>query len=65
MSYTFRSTNSDRTINETAITAEQALDLRRQPGIAYSPRDERILIDDNGTTIYHASASPQQLDGAA
>ena len=65
MSYTFRSTNSDGTVNEIALTPEQALDLGSGKAIAYFPRDERILIDDNGTIEYHESAMPQQLDNAA
>ena len=61
MTYTLRSTNGDGTINETELTPEQAFDLGAGQPIAYSPRDERVLIDDDGI-IYRHSAIPQRLD---
>lgn len=65
MSYTFRSTNKDGTINEIELTPEQALDLGSGRAIAYWPRDERTLVDDDGTIVYRESAVPKQLDEAA
>jgi len=65
MTYTLRSTNPDGTKNETEITAEQAFDLGAGNPIAYFPRDERVLIDDDGTITHRESAIPQQLDEAA
>ena len=65
MSYTFRSTNRDGTINEIELTPEQALDLGSGKAIAYFPRDERLLLDEDGTIVHHGSAISQQLDGVA
>ncbi|HEV2060285.1 MAG TPA: hypothetical protein VGR11_13080 [Solirubrobacteraceae bacterium] len=65
MSYTLRSKNSDGTINGTAVTAEQAATLAAGRASAYSPRDERLLVDDDGQIIHRESAIPQQLDEAA
>lgn len=59
MSYTLRSTNRDGTKNATEITPEQALDLSAGKPIAYLPRDERILVDDDGTITTHDVALPQ------
>ncbi len=65
MSYTFRSTNKDGTINEIELTAEQAFDLGNGRAIAYFPRDQRIAVDEHGTIVHRESAVPQQLDEAA
>ena len=65
MSYTFRSKNSDGTINETAITAEQAAVLQASGPMTYTVRDERLLIDEHGQIIHADSAIPPQLDEAA
>ena len=63
MSYTLRSKNTDGTINETELTAEQAATLAAGKAIAYTPREERLLVDDDGQIIYRASAVPQRRTG--
>ena len=65
MTYTLRSINPDGTKNETEITAEQALDLGAGKPITYFPRDERLLIDEDGTITHRESAIPQMRDEAA
>jgi len=65
MSYTLRMIMRDGTIRETELTAAQALDLGAGQPISYFPRDERLLIDDDGTITVRESAIPQQLDEAA
>ena len=60
--YTFRSRNVDGTLNEVAITPEQALDLAGGRAIAYFPHDERITVDEDGTIIYHQDARPRHRD---
>ena len=65
MSYTFRSTNGDGTINEVELTPEQALDLGAGKAIAHFPRDERVSVDNDGRIIRRESAIPQQRDEAA
>ena len=64
MSYTLRSKNTDGTINETELTAVQAATLATGRAIAYTPRDGRLLVDEDGI-IHSESAIPQQLDEAA
>lgn len=49
--FTFRFLESDGSVSEIEITPEQALDIGAGVGFSYSPRDERILIDDDGTVI--------------
>ncbi len=65
MSYTLRSTNPDGTVNEVELTPEQASDLQAGRAIAYTPRDEAVLIDDDGTIIWRESAIPQKRHEAA
>lgn len=62
MSYTLRSKNIDGTISAEELTPEQALDLGAGHAIAYAPRDERLLVDDDGQIIHRESAISQQLD---
>ena len=64
MSYTLRSKNPDGTINEIELTPEQALDLGAGKAIAYAPRDERVLVDDDGEIIHRESAIPQRPEAA-
>ena len=64
MSYTFRSKNSDGTINEIELTPEQAIDLGNCRAIAYFPHDERIAVDGDGRIIHHQSAIPRQMKPA-
>lgn len=65
--YTVRSINPDGTRNETTLTAEQAFDLSAGKPIAFTPRDERLLIDEDGQLTHREDARPQyrdeQLDG--
>lgn len=65
MSYTFRSPNPDGTVDEVELTREQALDLVAGGAIMYTPRDQGLLIDENGAIIWRSSAIPQRLDEAA
>lgn len=65
MSYTFRSKNTDGTISETELTAEQAATLAAGRAIADTPREERLLVDEDGQIIHSESAIPQQLGEAA
>jgi len=65
MSYTFRSSNPDGTINQIELTGDQALDLGAGKPIAYFPRDERVLVADDGQITYRESAIPEQRDEAA
>ena len=65
MTYTLHMRMDDDTISEVEITAEQARDLAACQPISYFPRDERVLVDDDGTITFRESAIPQQLDDAA
>lgn len=65
MTYTLRSTNPDGTVNETTLTAEQAFDLAPASPIAFMPRDERVLVDEEGQITHHEDARPQYRDEAA
>lgn len=60
--YTFRSVGQDGTVHEVKITGPQALDLGAGKPIAYTLRDERILIDEDGTITTRESAVPQYRD---
>lgn len=62
MSYALGSKNNDGTISEVELTAAQALDPGAGKAIAYTPRDERVLVDDEGQIIRRESAIPQQRD---
>jgi len=62
---TLRLPLADGTIRETELTAEQALDLGAGLPITYFPRDERLLVDDDGTITHHEDARPQMRDEAA
>ena len=62
--YTFRAVAQDGTIGETELTAEQALDLGAGKAIAYTPHDERVLVDDDGQIIHRESAIPQRPEAA-
>lgn len=64
MTYTYRSTEQDGTVREVEITAEQALDLGAGTPMAYSPRDERMLVDKQGRIVRRESAIPQRPDEA-
>jgi hypothetical protein len=57
--YELRSINEDGTVNKTDITAEQALDLAAGKAIAFTPRNERITVEDDGTIVYRNDARPQ------
>jgi hypothetical protein len=63
--YTLRSTNDDGTISKVELTPEQAFDLGAKKPIAYFRRDERILMDGDGTITQRHSAIPPPLDEAA
>ncbi len=65
MTFTFRSTNSDGTINGVELTPAQALDLGAGKPIVDFPRDERVHIGERDQITYHESATPQQPDEAA
>jgi len=62
---TLRLPLEDGTIRGVELTPEQALDLGAGQPIAYFPRDERLLVDEDGTITHHASAIPQMRDDAA
>jgi hypothetical protein len=62
---TFRSVGQDGTIREIEITASQAMDTMQGRGFAYCPRDERILVDEDGRIVRRESVIPQQLGDAA
>jgi hypothetical protein len=62
--FTFRSTEQDGTIREIELTPEQALDLGAGKAIAYTPRDERIVVDDDGTITYREDARPATREAA-
>jgi hypothetical protein len=49
---------TDGPVRETEITAEQAQDLAGGLAIAYYPRDERVLVGDDGTITRRESAVP-------
>ncbi len=55
----------DGTTHEIEMTTGQLLDVNAGKPVAYFPRDERILIDEDGTITRHESAIPQQPDEAA
>lgn len=60
--YTLRMNFDDGTAHEIELTAGQVLDLGAGEAIAYFPRDEQILVDEDGTIIRRESARP---DGPA
>ncbi len=60
--FTLRSRNPDGTINE-VTDAAQALDLAAAKAIAYTPHDERLLIDDDGTVTHRQSAVTRHSSG--
>ena len=65
MTNTLRMTMQDGTIYGIALTDEQTMDTLQGRGFAYTPREERILVDDDDRIINRESAIPQQLDEAA
>lgn len=60
--YTFGSRSGDGTYNGTDITEEQAADLAAGRGISYTPRNERVVVDDEGTIAFRADARPRYED---
>jgi len=55
--YTFRARNADGTWHETdGLTAEQAAKLGNGQAIAYTPTDEQIVVDDDGTITHRETA---------
>lgn len=62
--FTFSCVEQDGTRREIAITPAQALDLGAGEAIAYTPRDEQILVNDDGTITRRESAVPEQADAA-
>ncbi|MFP5363941.1 MAG: hypothetical protein ACLGI5_14555 [Thermoleophilia bacterium] len=65
MTTTLRMTMQAGTIGEIALTDEQATNATQGRGVAYTVRDEGVVLDDDGPTIRRQSAIPQQLDEAA
>jgi len=61
---TLTTTYSDGTTHKTKITPEQAFDLSAGKAIAYFPRDERVLVDDEGQITHHDDARPQYPEAA-
>ena len=61
---TLRSIDPDGTIREVELTPAQALDLSAGQAIAYTPRDERIFIDEDGRITPREDARPQYRDAA-
>jgi hypothetical protein len=55
----FRMPFPDGTVHETEITESQALDLAAHKAIAYFPRDQRVLVDGDGTITFRQSAIPR------
>jgi len=62
--FTLRAVLEDGSIHETEITPAQALDLGAGEAIAYTPRDEQILVNDDGTITRRESAVPELADAA-
>ncbi len=50
----------DGTVRQFEVTAAQALDANAGRPIAFTPRNERILVDDDGTITYREDARPQR-----
>ena len=63
--YTLRLPLDDGTTREIEMTREQALDIGAHRPIAYTARDERVLVDDDGTITVREDGRPQYRDEAA
>lgn len=70
--YTFRSLDRETGVwHEVEITAEQAFDMAaawrdgKLAPLAYFPRDQQILVDDDGAITERESAIPQRQDTEA
>ncbi len=59
MTHVLRTVDPDGTAHEVELNTEQALKLAAGRAIAYSPRDERVLVDDAGRITFRESGVPR------
>jgi len=62
--YTLRSVPADGEVRETEMDAGQVLDLCSGKAVAYTVRDERVAVDENGAIVHRDSAVPEYRDAA-
>ncbi len=61
--YFLKVTDANGDVVKTTITREQAATLRAGRAITFFPRDEGILVDDDGTITRAESAVPEGPEG--
>ena len=56
--FTLRGIAADGTIDETELTAAQALDLASGRPVGYAVREERLAVEEDGAIVKRDSAVP-------
>ena len=62
--YKLRTVAEDGEVRETEMDAGQVLDLCSGKAVAFTVRDERVAVEDDGTIVRRESALPEYRDAA-